>query len=111
MANDVLTVATATLKEMKNYYQDYLKPTTPPGALFAAKKSSVNITGYNSGKVLFQGSSAEQEAHIWKSKATTTLPSKKALVKNQSTRHFLTDLILGPLSEAMRWEQAVTLVR
>ncbi|WP_413524297.1 ribonuclease HIII [Carnobacterium divergens] len=81
MANDVLTVATATLKEMKNYYQDYLKPTTPPGALFAAKKSSVNITGYNSGKVLFQGSSAEQEAHIWKSKATTTLPSKKSTSK------------------------------
>ncbi|MGX7394959.1 ribonuclease HIII [Carnobacterium mobile] len=77
MANEVLTVSPKILKEMKSYYQNYLKSTTPPGGNFAAKKAAVNITAYNSGKVLFQGHSAQQEAALWASKATNK-PTKKS---------------------------------
>ncbi|WP_313469430.1 ribonuclease HIII [Carnobacterium sp.] len=77
MANEVLTVSPKILKEMKNYYQNYLKSSTPPGGNFAAKKAAVNITAYNSGKVLFQGHSAQQEAALWASKAMNK-PTKKS---------------------------------
>lgn len=84
MANEVLTVDKKTVLEMKNYYQDRLKPQTPSGAVFAAKKSTVNITGYNSGKVLFQGASASEEAQIWAKNSLstgTTTPKKHAATK------------------------------
>lgn len=72
MANEVILVDKKTVLEMKNYYQSVLKSQTPPGAVFAAKKNTVNVTGYNSGKVLFQGASASQEAQIWSSKVIDT---------------------------------------
>ena len=71
MSNEVLTVSPQTLQEMKTHYSSILKPTTPPGGLFAAKKNTVNITAYLSGKVLFQGSSAQQEAAIWAGKSSS----------------------------------------
>ncbi|MEG0288894.1 MAG: ribonuclease HIII [Carnobacterium sp.] len=76
MANEVLTVSPKTLQEMKQYYEDYLKPKTPPGGKFAAKKATVNITAYNSGKVLFQGQTAQQEAALWINKAVQPIPGK-----------------------------------
>lgn len=76
MANEVLTVSPKTLQEMKQYYENYLKPKTPPGGKFAAKKATVNITAYNSGKVLFQGQSAQQEAALWTNKAVQSVPGK-----------------------------------
>lgn len=80
MSNEVLLVSLETLQEMKTHYQQQLKPKTPPGGLFAAKKGAVSITAYKSGKVLFQGSTSEQEASQWKSKASiskkTVNPSK-----------------------------------
>lgn len=66
---------------MKQYYTDYLKSSTPPGGFFAAKKEAVNITGYNSGKVLFQGANSEKEAAVWKSKASIVAPKKKRIVR------------------------------
>ena len=83
MANEVLTVSPKILKEMKTYYQNYLKSTTPPGGNFAAKKAAVNITAYNSGKVLFQGHSAPQEAALWANKAMKE-SAKKSSSKSTS---------------------------
>ncbi|SIO02008.1 ribonuclease HIII [Carnobacterium alterfunditum] len=77
MSNEVLLVSKKTLIDMKQYYTDYLKSSTPPGGFFAAKKEAVNITGYNSGKVLFQGANSEKEAAVWKSKASIVAPKKK----------------------------------
>lgn len=73
MANEVLLMEPKIIQEMKAYYQPYLKPQTPPGAVFAAKKGSVNLTAYHSGKVLFQGNTASQEAAIWANKASQPL--------------------------------------
>lgn len=68
MANEVLLVSKETLNDMKQHYTTYLKPSTPPGGLFAAKKGAVNITAYNSGKVLFQGAGSDREAAVWQKK-------------------------------------------
>lgn len=80
MSNIVIEVPTAAIEKMKKMYQSYFKPTTPPGAVFAAKKNNVNITAYRSGKVLFQGAQAENEANQWTSyqKKTTASPIKKS---------------------------------
>lgn len=77
MANEVLLVSKETLTDMQQYYNTYLKTATPPGGLFAAKKGTVNITAYNSGKVLFQGAGSQNEAAAWQSKATIVPPKKK----------------------------------
>lgn len=77
MSNEVLTVSPQTLQDMKKYYTMNLKPKTPPGGLFAAKKSTVNITAYLSGKVLFQGATAQQEAALWSGKSSQCVTSKK----------------------------------
>ncbi|MFL2100178.1 ribonuclease HIII [Desemzia sp. FAM 23991] len=80
MSNEVLLVSKTTLNEMKEYYKSYLKPNTPPGSLFAAKKGAVNITAYKSGKVLFQGNNSTNEVTIWKAKGEIT--KKKPKVKS-----------------------------
>lgn len=77
MSNEVLLVSKKTLMDMKQHYTPYLKPNTPPGSFFAAKKGAVNITGYNSGKVLFQGADSEKEAANWKSNSSIVPPKKK----------------------------------
>lgn len=78
MSNEVLLVSKETLTDMKRYYTTYLKATPPPGGFFAAKKGSINITAYNSGKVLFQGAASQNEAAIWQEKATIVPAKKKA---------------------------------
>lgn len=53
-----------TLLEMKDYYEGKLvKPV--PYSVFTAKMNGLTITGYQSGKVLFQGNGAETEASRW----------------------------------------------
>lgn len=66
-----------TITKMKDYYQDDLTK-TPDHAIFSAKLTNVVITAYKSGKVLFQGKNAQQEASIWSSESTanTTSDSK-----------------------------------
>ncbi|WP_088815307.1 MULTISPECIES: ribonuclease HIII [Listeria] len=65
MANTVIQVATNQLGEMKQAYAKFLNPKLPPGAIFSAKKGSVSITAYKSGKVMFQGNGGEVEAAKW----------------------------------------------
>ncbi|WP_067843359.1 ribonuclease HIII [Amphibacillus sediminis] len=64
MGQIVLNVPDQIVKEMKQAYQSYLKP-SPPGAIFSAKVNAITITGYKSGKVLFQGGNPEFEATKW----------------------------------------------
>lgn len=48
-----------------NYYMDLRKDTTPPYAVFQAVEADTTITLYESGKVMFQGISADIDANIW----------------------------------------------
>lgn len=82
MSNAVLKVTTGQLKKMAVFYQDYaVKPV--PHSLFTAKKNQTTITGYNSGKVLFQGQNAENEAAQWRSSSEQVGATKAATAKNK----------------------------
>lgn len=52
-------------KKMIKYYEDKRKEKTPPYAIFQAKEEDTIITLYESGKVMFQGISADIDANIW----------------------------------------------
>ena len=47
------------------YYKDLRKEKTPPYAIFQAIEADTTITLYESGKVMFQGISADIDAKIW----------------------------------------------
>ncbi|MGF3225776.1 ribonuclease HIII [Facklamia sp. P12932] len=64
MNSVTLEVNPATLKVMEENYQRHLIDPVPY-SLFRAKLAYVTITAYKSGKVLFQGKAAEEEARIW----------------------------------------------
>ena len=48
-----------------NYYKDKLKEKTPPYAIFQAMEEDTTITLYESGKIMFQGTSADIDANLW----------------------------------------------
>ncbi len=51
--------------KMIEYYQDLRREKTPPYAVFQAMEADTIITLYESGKVMFQGVSADVDANIW----------------------------------------------
>ncbi len=65
LGNVVLQCPMNQIEKMRDYYAKFLKETNPPGSVFAAKLPVCMITAYKSGKVLFQGNDAEQEAARW----------------------------------------------
>ncbi|BDG31116.1 ribonuclease HIII [Parageobacillus thermoglucosidasius] len=65
MANHVIAASAALLEQMRNHYASDITEHLPAGALFVAKRPGCTITAYRSGKVLFQGKAAEQEAAKW----------------------------------------------
>ena len=62
MSSTVLKLSKTEIQKLKSYYTDYLLNKKAPYSEFSAKKNGTSITAYTSGKVLFQGSNAEQEA-------------------------------------------------
>ncbi len=48
-----------------DYYKDLRKEKTPPYAVFQAMEADTTITLYESGKIMFQGVSADIDANIW----------------------------------------------
>jgi len=48
-----------------NYYKDMRKEKTPPYAVFQAVECDTVITLYESGKIMFQGISADIDANMW----------------------------------------------
>lgn len=51
--------------KMIKYYEALKRDKTPPYAIFQAEESGTIITLYESGKVMFQGISADIDARIW----------------------------------------------
>ncbi|WP_251547184.1 ribonuclease HIII [Limosilactobacillus caecicola] len=74
----VLKVTPQELKKLAQHYTTIPQTDLPKGTYFQAKIPGVSITGYNSGKVMFQGKLAQQEAERWQ-----TLDS----VKTQQTNN------------------------
>lgn len=48
-----------------DYYKDLKKDKTPPYAIFQAMEEDTTVTLYESGKIMFQGVSADIDANIW----------------------------------------------
>lgn len=62
----VFKVSENVQKKMKEFYKDLYRDKFPPYSIFQAQSADVIITLYESGKVMFQGVSADIEANIWK---------------------------------------------
>ncbi|MGH1636648.1 ribonuclease HIII [Enterococcus avium] len=82
MSSAVLKLSKTEIKKLKNYYADYLLNKKVPYSEFSAKKNGNSITAYTSGKVLFQGKNAEQEAARWGSSDPSAAKTSSSLPKN-----------------------------
>ncbi|UOQ46198.1 ribonuclease HIII [Halobacillus salinarum] len=83
MSQVVLKLPKSIISQMKNHYKHQL--TNPPQyAAFAAKTPYCSITGYNSGKVLFQGKSPEKEAEKWGDEEQKSSAAKKSSSLNHA---------------------------
>ncbi len=61
----VFKVSDNIKKKMIEYYKDKYRAKTPPYAIFQADEADTIITLYESGKAMFQGTSADIDANIW----------------------------------------------
>ena len=76
-----LKVSENTMNKMTEYFQDKKRPKTPPYAVFQADEADTVVTLYNSGKVVFQGISADIDANMWKEMEKHLNPNKKIDMK------------------------------
>ena len=77
--NEVIKVSDKTKAKMIEYYKDKVKDKKIPYVVFQAVDMDTTITMYESGKVMFQGKSADVDAAMWKEMdgvETTTNDSK-----------------------------------
>ncbi|MDX8046649.1 ribonuclease HIII [Gracilibacillus sp. S3-1-1] len=77
MSNVVLQFPKNELAKVKSYYEQYITK-IPANSLFLAKVNNVTVTAYKSGKVMFQGDRAQQEAAKWNKKATNNPNSNRS---------------------------------
>lgn len=82
MSHVVLKVSKIKITEMKHAYQNDLLSKQVPYTDFIAKKNGTTITAYTSGKVMFQGPQAEQEAARWGSVSEKKTPTTTVLPKD-----------------------------
>ena len=75
--NITLKVSKNTQEKMIEYFQDKKRPKTPPYAVFQADEADTVVTLYESGKVVFQGISADIDAAMWKQMEQKLNPGKK----------------------------------
>lgn len=63
--NIVFKVSDNIKEKMIDYYQDKQRDKKPPYSVFQAQEEDTIITMYESGKVMFQGISADIDANMW----------------------------------------------
>lgn len=62
----VYKISDNTKQKMVEYYEDKKREKNPPYAVFQAEEAGTIITLYESGKVMFQGISADIDANMWR---------------------------------------------
>lgn len=72
----VISVTAQKLEEIVNYYKPYYKSKIPPYSLFSANVNDTTITGYKSGKIVFQGHNEANEMALW----DDTLPQQQTVI-------------------------------
>ena len=63
--NVVIRVDEKTKEKMLKYYEDKKKDKVIPYVVFQAVDNDTVVTMYESGKVMFQGKSADVDASMW----------------------------------------------
>ncbi len=63
--NVVIRVNEEIKKKMLAYYKDKIRDKVIPYVVFQAEDNDTVITMYESGKVMFQGTSADVDAAMW----------------------------------------------
>ncbi len=81
-----LKLSKNTREKMIEYFEDKKRPKTPPYAVFQADEADTVVTLYESGKVVFQGISADIDATMWKQMEQNLNPGKKIEEKNSDDK-------------------------
>lgn len=81
-----LKVSENTREKMVEYFQDKKRMKTPPYAVFQADEADTVVTLYESGKVVFQGISADIDAAMWKEMEQSLNPTKKVEMSNSEQK-------------------------
>lgn len=75
-----------TKQKLIEYFEDKKRSKTPDYAVFQADEADTVVTLYESGKVVFQGISADIDANIWKQIERQTNPNGDIEEKNSEQR-------------------------
>ncbi len=81
-----LKVSDNTKEEMTEFFQDTMRPKTPAYAIFQADDADCVVTLYESGKVVFQGPSADISSKLWIERERHLNPLKKLEVTNSENK-------------------------
>lgn len=81
-----LKVSENTKKEMSEFFEEFKRPKTPPYAVFQADDADCVVTLYESGKVVFQGISADISARMWIERERHLNPLNKLEVTNSDDK-------------------------
>ena len=76
-----LKLSENTMNKMSEYFEDKKRLKTPPYAVFQADEADTVVTLYQSGKVVFQGISADIDANLWSQMEKNLNPNKKIDMK------------------------------
>ena len=79
-------VSEKTMNQMKDFFKDNIRPKTPPYAVFQADSEDTVVTLYESGKVVFQGISADVDANMWRAIEKKNNPSADLKEKNDKDK-------------------------
>lgn len=86
--NVVIRVTDKTKEKMIKYYEDKRRDKAIPYVIFQAKDADTVITMYESGKVMFQGISADIDANIWRDIDGQSKVNKEEVKKNDKKYYY-----------------------
>ena len=85
--NIVIKVNEETKQKMIEYYKDKVRDKKIPYAIFQAQEEDTVITLYESGKAMFQGTSADVDAAMWTTVLDNTKEKKEEQKKKDEKYH------------------------
>lgn len=90
--NVVIRVNKEIKEKMLDYYKDKMRDKKIPYVVFQAKDEDTVITMYESGKVMFQGTSADVDAAMWGTMLEDT-KEKKAERKKENEKYYYSSAV------------------
>ena len=86
--NVVICVTDKTKEKMIKYYEDKKRDKAIPYVIFQAKDADTVITMYESGKVMFQGISADIDANMWRDIDGQSKVNKEEVKRNDKKYYY-----------------------